>query len=141
MPGKSLSKTEKDKLSADFDAGYTDETECLEAISEVFDEYGYVLDTHTAVAYNVYKDFAQKTNNDSPVVIVSTASPYKFAHDVLFAIDDEAPEDAFRCAKLLFEISANPIPQQISGLKNKEKRFTKVIEKTETAQQVLEFIK
>lgn len=137
----SLTKAEKDKLCADFDAGFTDESECLSTIGDVFEEYGYVLDTHTAVAYNVYEEFIQKTKNENAVVILSTASPYKFAHDVLFAIDDKAPEDAFKCAKILFEISANPIPEQIASLRNKEKRFNKVIEKTQTADEVLEFIK
>ena len=72
---------------------------------------------------------------------MSTASPYKFAHDVLSAIEGKAPVDAFKCADKLFEISANPIPKQILELKQKEKRFTKVVEKTQTVEVVLDFIK
>ena len=85
--------------------------------------------------------FKQFTNNENPIVVLSTASPYKFAHDVVRAISDKAPEDAFKCANLLFEQTANPIPKQIAELKTKEKRFTSVIEKGKTVDAVMDFIK
>ncbi len=137
----SISKDELKKVTNEFYANFTDELDCKQTISDVFEEYGYVLDTHTSVAYAVYQDFAIQTKNTKPTVILSTASPYKFAHDVLSAIDDKAPIDAFKCADKLFEISANPIPKQILELKQKEKRFTKVIEKTQTVDVVFDFVK
>ena len=136
-----ISKQEKDVLSKEFFANFTDEEDCIQTIGDVFEEYGYLLDTHTAVAYNVAMSFKEFTNNQNQTIILSTASPYKFAHDVLSAISDKAPEDAFKCAKLLFEQTANPIPKQISELQTKEKRFTKVIEKNKTVDAVMEFIK
>lgn len=136
-----ISDSEFTKLEKEFFADYTEEEECFETISEVFDEYGYLLDTHTAVAFNTAINFVDYTKNENSVVILSTASPYKFAHDVLSAIDDKPPQDAFKCADKLFELSATPIPKQILELKNKERRFTKIIEKTETVQVVFDFIK
>ncbi len=136
-----ISNDELKTLEKDFYANFTDEIDCKETIKDVFDEYGYVLDTHTSVAYSVAQDFATQTNNQNPIVILSTASPYKFSHDVLSAINEKAPLDAFKCADKLFEISASPIPNQILELKQKEKRFTKVIEKTQTVDVVLDFVK
>lgn len=131
---------EKDLLDQEFFAGYTDEDKCSETINEVFDEYGYVLDPHTSVAYDVAMEFVSQTNNDNPVVILSTASPYKFAHDVLNAIKGKAPIDAFKSADILAQETAAPIPENILGLKTKEIRFNKVIDRTETVNSVMEFI-
>ncbi|MBE7081954.1 MAG: threonine synthase [Clostridiales bacterium] len=136
-----ISNNELKTLEKEFYANFTDEIDCKETIKDVFEEYGYVLDTHTSVAYSVAQDFIIQTNNQNPVVILSTASPYKFSHDVLSAINEKAPLDAFKCADKLFEITAMDIPKQILELKQKEKRFTKVIEKTQTVDVVLDFIK
>ncbi len=136
-----ISDSELKTVKNEFYANFADELDCKETIKDVFDEYGYVLDTHTSVAYYVAQDFIAQTNNSSATVILSTASPYKFAHDVLSAINDKAPADAFKCADKLFEVSASPIPKQILELKQKEKRFTKVVEKTQTVDVVLDFIK
>ena len=80
------------------------------------------------------------TGDQTKTVVLSTASPYKFAHDVLEAVDGKAPKDAFKSADKLFELSATPIPNQIIELKTKEKRFNSVIDKTQTFDAVMEFI-
>lgn len=137
----SISNEEKKVLDDEFFANYCDEQECGETIKDFFEEYGYVLDTHTAVAINVsqsYKDFSKK---DAPTIVLSTASPYKFAHDVLKSISGKAPEEAFKCANLLYEQTATPIPEQILQLKDKEKRFSLVIDRDCTLEAVTEFIK
>ena len=136
-----ISNKEKDLLDKEFFGDYTDEEECAQTISDVFEEYGYVLDTHTAVAYDVARSFKDYSANESATVVVSTASPYKFAHDVLHAIEGKAPADAFKSADKLYEISAIPVPYQIQELKEKERRFTNTIDKTQTVEAVMEFIK
>ena len=136
----SISAKEKEQLDKEFFAGYTEHEDCVNAISEVFEEYGYVLDPHTSVAYDVAMNFKDNTKNSNPIVILSTASPYKFAHDVLSAIIGKAPEDAFKSAYKLYEETAAPIPNQIKELKDKEKRFNTVIERTDAANSVMSFI-
>ena len=136
----SITSQEKEQLDKEFYAGYTDHEDCVDTISCVFDEYGYVLDPHTSVAYDVAMNFKDYTCNENPIVILSTASPYKFAQDVLKAITDKAPEDAFKSAYKLFEETAAPIPVQINELKEKEKRFNEVIDKNDVAKSVLAFI-
>ena len=135
-----VSEKEKQKLDTEFFASYCDEEDCLSVISDYFEEYGYVLDTHTAVAVSSAEMYMEYEKVDRPVVVLSTASPYKFAHDVLTAIDDKAPQDAFKCANKLYETTACPIPQQILELKTKQVRFNQIIDKTQTVEAVMQFI-
>lgn len=140
----SITEKELEKIEKDFYGAFCDEEECSETISKFFDEYGYVLDPHTAVAINAereYKSFACDWNNDDNVsVVLSTASPYKFTQNVLKAIVGKFEKDAFKASEKLQVETATPIPKQIMELKNKEKRFTKVINKEEASQEVLYFI-
>jgi len=136
----SISEKEKQVLDKEFFANYCDEEECMETIDAYFDEYGYVLDTHTAVAMNVAESYNAYSKQDVPTVVLSTASPYKFAHDVLSAICGKAPDDAFKSAYKLSEETAAPIPEQILALRTKEKRFNEVIDRTETVESVFKFI-
>ena len=135
----SLSNNEKVLAEKEFFGGYADEDECLDTISQVFEEYGYVLDSHTAVAMKVCEDFSNFTKSSNTKVVLSTASPYKFVQDVLKAISGKTCKDPFKCAELLNEESALEIPNQIIALKEKQRRFTEIIEKSQTAQRVLEF--
>ena len=89
---------------------------------------------------DVKNAYCELTGDKTPTVVLSTASPYKFAHDVLSAISGTAPSDAFKAAAKLYEQTAAPIPEQILALKNKEKRFADVIERTETVEAVMKFI-
>ncbi len=136
-----ITKEEKARLDEEYFANYCDEEDCLQTISDYFEEYGYVLDTHTAVAVNVAEGYKAYTNTNNPTVVLSTASPYKFARDVLKAIDGKAPEDAFKSANKLFEVTATPIPEQILALKTKEQRFLEVIDRKDTVDAVMQFIK
>ena len=135
-----LNKNEKDALDSEFYADYCDEEECLATISEIFDEYGYVLDTHTAVAMNVAESFIDYTETENATVVLSTASPYKFAQDVLKAISGKMQKDPFVAASTLNQLTATPIPEQLLSLKQKEVRFSEVIERTETLNAVMKFI-
>ena len=62
---------------------YADEKETAEAIKSLYENTGYVIDTHTAVAASVYKKYVADTKDTKPTVIASTASPYKFARSVM----------------------------------------------------------
>lgn len=71
----------------DFYGGYADDETTKAYIKKMFDEEGYLMDTHTAVAYAVYDKYVKETNDQTPTVVVSTASPYKFTHSVMTAVD------------------------------------------------------
>lgn len=132
-----ISAEEKAKAAVDFSAAYTDEEECSEEINEFFEQTGYVLDPHTAVAVNVAKEFIAGENGAT--VVLSTASPYKFPQIVYKAISGRETKDAFAAAEKLYSLSACPIPAQISELKAKEKRFSCVIDKSDIEKEVLAF--
>lgn len=135
----SLSEKERKDLSEEFFADYCDEDECEEQIREEFDENGYLCDTHTAVAFKAAKTYLAACEKPNKMVVLSTASPYKFSQNVLRAITGKAIKDAFVAADNLETVSAAPVPYQIKSLKTKEKRFVKVIDKTETAKEVCDF--
>lgn len=73
----------------EFFGGYADEVQTAEEIKHVYEENGYVMDTHTAVASRVYRQYRNETGDIIPAVIASTASPFKFARSVMTAIDEK----------------------------------------------------
>ena len=81
-----ITKEMKQKLDM-FAAGYATGEQAAEEIKKTYDATGYVLDTHTAVAANVYRAYKAKTKDKTKTLIASTASPYKFAKHVLTALD------------------------------------------------------
>lgn len=109
-----------------FACGYADDDECADAIAQMFDEYGYLIDTHTAAAYAV----AAKRDIPRPTVIVSTANPFKFAPAVLKALGEKAGDNVSKdMFGKLTDISAMDAPERLAEVFDKPKRFTEVIEK------------
>lgn len=136
----SLEKDCKQKIDNQFIGGYADEEQCYEQIFNVFDDYGYVLDTHTAVAFSVVADYFENGGGDNPMVVLSTASPYKFPQSVLKALTGKMVSDCFKASYKLYELSATPIPTSISALKDLEVRFNKTINRNQAEQAVFEFV-
>ena len=136
----SLTKEEIDKLNAEFIAGYCDEDECLETIADFFEETGYVFDTHTSVASFVASGYLEDYKSKLPIVVLSTASPYKFPQNVLLALSGKTCKDAFMASNKLRDLTAYPIPEQISLLKTKEIRFSESVSKDATKDAVIKFI-
>jgi len=95
----------------------------------LFNEYGYLCDTHTAVAMNVYKQYIEKTGDNIPTVIASTASPYKFAASVLNAVSDKKGESEFDTVRVLSNETKTEIPAPIAALENATVRFKEICEK------------
>ncbi len=125
-------------LNEQFGAGYTDEEETLITIKKYYDEYGYVVDPHTAVALNVYEK--QKCSHKS--VILSTASPYKFPASVCKAIDHNADiSDEWKLFETITEKSSLPIPSSLNGLKEKADRFGGVCDSDKMSAVIKEFLK
>ena len=103
---------------------------------------GYTLDTHTAVAVDVYEQYVNETGDTTKTVIASTASPYKFNQAVLSALGEE-PEGLsdFEMIDRLNQKSGMVIPKSLAELKDKEKRFEGVISKTEMPELVSQVLK
>ncbi len=119
----------KIKLKELFYADFCDDKMTLETINRTFKEYGYLADTHTAVAINVYNRYKEKTGDLRPALIASTASPYKFTKSVLSALGQNIPSGEFEAVEHLSEKTNTDIPSPIAGLKTAEIRFKDVFDK------------
>ena len=129
------------KLQAEFAGGYCDEEATQATISRLFKEKHYLCDTHTAVAVKVYDDYVKETGDQAPCVIASTASPYKFAADVLPAVDSaEIPADGFELLEKLSAVSDTPVPGPLAELKSKEVLHKTCVEKEEMADFIKSFL-
>lgn len=127
-------------LLRSFAAGCADDNDCADEIAQVFTQYHYLMDTHTAVASRVLRNYRAETGDTTPTVIVSTASPYKFAADVLTAAagaDAADGLDAFGCSDCLAQLSSLPVPQQVTALRTLPIRHKAHCEKDAMAQAVL----
>jgi threonine synthase len=126
---------------ADFTGGYATGVQTAEEIARVYGETGYVLDTHTAVASRVYREYAARTADQTKTVIASTASPYKFAGSVMEAIDPKYQGmDDFVLIDELCRISGTKIPRAIEEIRNAPVLHDKVIEKDEMEAAVKQFL-
>ncbi len=102
---------------AEFVGGYASEEETASIIKEVYDKTGYVMDTHTAVAAYVTKQYQKENGSDRKCVIASTASPYKFVNAVMGAIDAKyADADPFDLMGELERVSGVEMPQAIKDI-------------------------
>lgn len=108
-----------------FWAGFCDDEATKNTVHEMFSVENYLIDPHTAVAANVYKQYVGNTGDvKTPTVVVSTASPYKFPGDVLSAVTgEEQPGDEFQQIMQLAFITGTPVPPPIGELQGKEIRF------------------
>lgn len=108
---------------ADFAAGYATEEQVAKTIHDIYEDTGYVMDTHTAVAATVYKAYREDSKDDRKTVIASTASPYKFAGSVMSAIDPKYKgQDDFKLIEDLQKVSGTEIPNAIKEIMNAEIR-------------------
>lgn len=129
----------KEKISELFVGGYCDDVKTKAVIDEFFNKYGYLCDTHTAVAVSVYKDYVESTGDKTTAIIDSTASPYKFSGSVLSAIanGEKLPEDEFAMVDMLNERTNVAVPAPLAALKDREVRFTTVCNADEMSDFVL----
>ncbi len=103
---------------ADFVGVYTTEAETAEEIKKTYEETGYVMDTHTAVAAHGYDQYVADTADHTPAVIASTASPYKFTRSVMNAIDPAYDSQTdFELVDELSKISGTTVPNAIEEIR------------------------
>ena len=122
-----------------FFGGFCDDTQTQDTIHRLFAQEGYLCDTHTAVAVNVYEQYVAQTGDTTPAVIASTASPYKFSKSVLEAVAPgrALPATEFDMVDMLHCVTGMPVPAPLAGLKGKQARFSDVTEVNDMPQYVL----
>ena len=132
-----VSQSVFDAVRRDFAAGCCTDVETKRAIRAVFEEKNYLMDTHTAVAYKVLCDYRAETGDARPAVVVSTASPFKFAADVLDALGETA---SVRPMEQLAEKSGLPVPAPLADLDKRNVRFDDSATRLEMRGKVVKFL-
>lgn len=114
---------------ADFYGNYCTEDETAKTIAEIFKDSHYVIDTHTAVAAGVYDKYVKDTNDTTPTVIASTASPYKFTRSVMEALGaDTDGKDEFALADELSALSGVKLPQAVETIRTAPVLHNRVVD-------------
>ena len=124
----SITAEEKAILDEEFFAGFAREDDVVDAMYEIFDEFGYAMDTHTGVALAVYMQwkeilYKQDKKDKTPIVVLSTANPYKFPQDVLYALSGNDVKDSFKGIKRLLLLTAMKPPKCLTELRYRAPRF------------------
>ncbi len=128
-------------ISEIFVGGFSSSADVDNEIKSVFDKTGYVVDTHTAVASAAYKEYRKNTGDDTPSVIVSTASPYKFTRSVLGAIEGEVSnEDDFVLIDRLSLKSNMIVPKAVEDIRNAKVLHDTVCEINEMKNEIEKFL-
>ena len=125
-------------LDSDFYGGFCDEASTQSEIKRVWDSQKYLLDTHTAVASYVLNIYLKERGENRPSIFVSTASPFKFAPDVLQAISGSAATDGFEALKQLSAYTGIKVPDPLAELENMPVIHDRTIDESYAAQFVIE---
>ena len=129
------------KIKENFCGYYTDEATTSATINKYYTEYNYRSDTHTAVALSAAERYVEESGDNTPMVVASTASPYKFAADVCKSLGMEKPEDDMDALDMLSSHTDTEITYPLRNLAEREVRFTRVINANEMLDVVKDYVK
>ena len=119
----------KEKLQKRFKGYFCDDKETQRVIREMYDDHGYLIDTHTAVAFSALEQYRKETGDDTACIVASTASPFKFCNSVLEALGESEIAQGLDALDQLAAKSGQPAPAPLAGLRDKQVRFTETVEK------------
>ena len=126
-----------EKIHSEFWGAYCDDKRAEEVMGRVYKDLGYLCDPHTAAGWAAAEDYVAETGDNRAMVVLSTASPYKFPVAVLTAIGGDTSGSEFEQMERLSALSGVAIPKNLSGLQGKEERHTGVIAKETMLEYVL----
>ncbi len=125
----------------DFYGNYANKEEVYKAIKELYNKKGYLIDTHTAVAYVVLNKYISDTNDRRPYLIASTASPYKFPRSIVNALELELEEaNDFKAIDKIYDYSKVEVPNNLKALDEKEIIHKYTCEANELKEALLNFL-
>jgi len=145
----SLKETGAYKISADllakinetFIGYYADEAETAETIKATLNTDGYLADTHTSVALCCANKYLKDSGDKTPMVVASTASPYKFAADVFKSLSGKKPDDDLEALDMLSQLTNTEITKPLRGLADRKVNFKDVIDVSDMLEKVYDFAK
>ena len=131
----------KGRLEKLFAAGFCDDAQTQKVIGRMWQEHRYLIDPHTAVAFDVLDQYRRDTGDTTPTVVVSTASPFKFCDSVLGALGVSELAAGTAILDQLSQQTGVPIPAPLAALKDKTVRFGRSVTKEHMVDQVLEMLR
>ena len=111
-----------------FECGFATDEEAKAYIKQAYEDFDRILDPHTAVAYKVASDYISSHGRLRPMIVLSTASPYKFASDVLSSLTGEE-KSGFEAMDRLYELTREPVPSALAGLREKRILHDRVLDR------------
>lgn len=136
-----ITDTMKANMS-NFLGGYADDKATVHAIKKLKEKFDYTVDTHTAVAYQVYSDYVAKTGDQTQTLIASTASPFKFPRSVLEGLGESVADyNDFELLEKLSNIANLEIPSPIKSIETRPILHKNICDKSELDQVILELLK
>ncbi len=130
----------KAAIAESFLGYFADEAATAQTIRATMDRYGYLIDTHTAVAVSAAEQYVKDTGDKKPMVIASTASPYKFAADVYTSLFGEAPASPLAALDALSEKTGVEITYPLRGIGERTVRFTNVVDAADMQSAMFEYL-
>ena len=118
-----------EQIQSQFWAAYCDDNRAAEVMGRVYADCGYLCDPHTASGWAAAEDYIAETGDNRPMVVLSTASPYKFPVAVLTAIGGDTSGSEFDQMARLSALTGVPVPRNLADLQGKEEKHTGVIDK------------
>lgn len=131
----------QEKISSIFKGYWASEEDCAKTIHDLYKKEHVLIDPHTAVGLHAYRQYQLQTQDKTPSIVLSTASPYKFCKDVYQAVSSNCIEDDFEAMDALHTYTQTAIPSNLACLKDLPVRFTRSIEKEDGMKVIAERMK
>lgn len=131
----------QEKISSIFKGYWTSEEDCAKTIHDLYKKEHVLIDPHTAVGLHAYRQYQLQTQDKTPSIVLSTASPYKFCKDVYQAVSSNCIKDDFEAMDALHTYTQTAIPSNLACLKDLPVRFTRSIEKEDGMKVIAERMK
>ena len=144
LSGGELSVSDKElkNIQNEFYGEFANDEETVSAIKEIYENYHYLMDPHTAVAYSVYEKLDEKhLDKDIHTVIMSTAHPFKFPAPIAKALGIDDTKEPYAILDEVSEITGVKFPEKLTEVRNSEIRFSDVIDKADIQDFVKKYIK
>ena len=122
-------------------AGYCcDDAETQKVIGAIYKKYDYLIDPHTAVGFSALEQYRKETGDETPAIVASTASPFKFCDNVLSALGVTEQAEGLDILDQLSQVTGEPVPAPLAALRDKKPRFHETVEKDHMVDAVLEML-
>ena len=136
-----VSEEIKKKLGKLFAAGFCDDAETQKVIDKVWNKFHYLIDPHTAVAYDVLEQYRKESGDNTTAIVVSTASPFKFCSSVLPALGVTELAEGTDILDQLSRVTGVEAPAPLAGLAGKARRFDNTVTKDHMVDAVLDMLR